>query len=77
MDSIIGSIIFEIIGAFIKWVYFLAVNFFRRKKTPSFYELWMGRKEEEHANLLMQGVSNILLGLVFTISLILFLDRIL
>ncbi|MEM6524695.1 MAG: hypothetical protein AAF693_12910 [Bacteroidota bacterium] len=76
MDSIIGSIIFEIIGAFIKWVYFLTVNFFRRKKTPSFYELWMGRKEEEHANLLMQGVSNILLGAFFVIGLIVLLNKI-
>jgi len=76
MESIFGSVFFEFIGAFIKWLYYLVVNAFRGKKIPGFMSLWIGRKKSNHSDLLMQGVSNIFLGIISTVLLILFLNKI-
>ena len=68
--AFLGSIVFEFIGAFAKWVYY----FFRTKinggKAKGFMELWMGRKGAKNEELIMGGFSNIGLGMLIVLILL-------
>lgn len=74
-DSIIGSIIFEFIGAFAKWLSYALINKIKGKKIIAFREIWSGRKDTQHSDLLMQGVSNIFLGIIVVMSIVIFLVK--
>jgi hypothetical protein len=63
MENIFGSIIFEFFGAFVRWFLSAIVNLIRGKKIIGFLEVWLGRKKSSHADLVLQGVSNILIGI--------------
>lgn len=75
LDSIIGSIVFEFVGAFVKWVFYAFVYKMRGKEIISFKEMWSGRKGSKSSDLIMHGFSNVVLGLLVTIGLILLLIK--
>ena len=75
-----GSIVLEFIGALIKWIFYAILCALRGKKIVSFRKIWSGKQngDESSADLLMHGMSNIILGLAFSILLIyllMYLDR--
>ncbi len=59
IDSIIGSVFFEFIGAFIKWFTYAIIYKLRGRKIISFKEMWSGRKGSQKSDILMHGVSNV------------------
>lgn len=73
IDSVIGSVFFEFIGAFLKWAIYAVVYKIRGKEIISFKEMWSGRKGSQKSDIIIHGVSNIILGLLFTIGLLLLL----
>lgn len=57
-----GSIIFEFIGVFIRFL-FQCINYiFTKKPMKSWGELWNGPDSEDPINLVSYGFSNILIG---------------
>ncbi len=60
----LGSILFELIGALTKWT----VHYFQIRihggKRKAFKEIWLGRKNAKQEDLILQGFSNIGLGMV-------------
>ena len=68
-DSIISAVIFEFFGALLKWVFYKFYSLFKDIEVPSFGKFWRGRKEGPE-NLFYEGVSNILLGIIFCIFLL-------
>ncbi len=71
--SFIGSIVFEFIGVLSKWIYFNSIRKLKGQNTISFSKVWNGRKNKEFHEELSYGVSNIALGMVITILIILIL----
>lgn len=69
VDSIIGSVFFEFIGALTKWVAYAVLHKVRGKHIISFKEMWDGRKGSQKSEIIMHGVSNILLGLIVVVGL--------
>jgi hypothetical protein len=69
LDNAMGSIIFEIIGAFVKWVLFAIVNSIQGKKTMEFKEILGGSNRANKSDLPLYGVSNVILGLLTVIAL--------
>lgn len=76
LDNIIGSIFFEFIGALTKWLFYAAVYALKGKKIKSFKVIWDGRKGSTDSDLIMHGASNILLGLIITVALVLIIIQI-
>lgn len=76
MDNIIGSVFFEFVGAFIKWSFYAIVNLIRGKKIIGFLEIWSGKKDSEHSEIIANGVSNIYLGIISVVLLILLLIKV-
>jgi hypothetical protein len=62
-----GSIIFEFIGAFAKWVFYAFRNKLQGQKITSFMRIWMGRKGARGEELILQGFSNIGLGMLLSV----------
>lgn len=73
LDSIIGSVFFEFIGAFSKWLFYAVIYSLKGEKTKSFKDIWNGRKDSKKSNLLMYGISNIVLGIIVISFLIFFI----
>jgi hypothetical protein len=71
LRSFIGSIIFEAIGAFIRWLYLLI-----RGKNVDFSEVWKGRESMDLQESTGYGFSNIILGIGFIFLIILILKLI-
>jgi hypothetical protein len=69
IDSIIGSVFFEFVGAFTKWVVYAVLHKVRRREIISFKEMWDGRKGSQKSDIIMHGFSNILLGLIVVVGL--------
>lgn len=67
VDSIIGSVIFEFIGASIKWFYYSVKNWLTREEHISFGKIYSGDSKEFHDQVFL-GVSNTSLGLVVIIG---------
>lgn len=65
-----GSIIFEFIGAFTKWVFYSIQVQIKGGKSKRFIEIWMGRKNEKQEELILQGFSNIGLGMLVVLILL-------
>lgn len=68
IDSIIGSVFFEFIGALIKWVVYAVLHKLRGKEIISLKEMWDGRKGSQKSEIIMHGFSNILLGLIVVVG---------
>ena len=62
-DNIIGSIFFEGFGAFIKWIILAIFNKLRGRKIISYSDIFNNKKNHE-SEVLMSGVSNIILGIL-------------
>ncbi len=62
IESIFSSLIFEWVGAFVKWLIISTFNFFkgRKMKTVRFY--YDGGGSKNGIDLFSAGVSNIVLG---------------
>ncbi|WP_339751439.1 hypothetical protein [Algoriphagus aquimarinus] len=67
-DHILGSVFFEFIGAFSKWIVYAAIYKMRGKKVISFNEMWGGKKNSKRSDILMHGFSNIILGLLIVVG---------
>ena len=76
-DNIIGSILLEYLGAIIKWVISIPILFLKGEKPISFGQYWRKRKNSNPIDSIMGGVSNIFIGLLFLVLLILFLNKVL
>ena len=72
-SSFIGSIIFEFIGVFSKWIYFNLLRKLKGHNTISFNKVWNGRKNMKFHEDFLYGLSNTGLGMVITILTILIL----
>jgi len=68
LDSIIGSLFFEWVGAFTRWSILWVVNRVKRKKQLTFKEVWAGRKNTTQSETFMYGISNIMLGTVVVVA---------
>lgn len=66
----IGSIIFEFIGVFFRWIYYYFIRKFRHKEPISFKRIWSGRNNMDFKEEFEYGVSNIFLGMIITILII-------
>lgn len=69
IDSIIGSVFFEFVGALTKWVIYAILYKIKGKGLISFKEMWNGRKGNHKSEIIMHGFSNIFLGLIVIIGL--------
>ncbi len=74
--AFIGSIIFEFIGVFFKWLYFSMTSLLSGKKRYSFKKVWHGRKEDNFKAEFEYGISNIALGMIMTLVIILLMKLI-
>ena len=72
-SSFIGSIIFEFIGVFSKWIYFNLLRKLKGQNTISFNKVWNGRENMKFHEDFLYGLSNTGLGMVITILTILIL----
>lgn len=68
LDSIIGSLFFEWVGAFTRWSILWVVNMVKGKKQLTFKEVWDGRKNSTQSETFMYGISNIMLGTVVVVA---------
>lgn len=71
LRSFFGSIIFEAIGALIRWLYFLI-----RGKKMNFSDVWNGRESMDFEESTHYGFSNIILGIGFVFLVIIILKLI-
>jgi hypothetical protein len=69
MQSIFGSIVFEVIGAGTKWLYFKIRNFSVGQPGPLFKDIYGGREKKGSAEYLYGGISNIAIGMVVVVIL--------
>jgi hypothetical protein len=74
-DNGIGSVILEFVGAFIKWVVYAFVNSIQGKEMKSFKEILKGSKNSSKPDGIFYGASNVLLGAIALILLILFVNE--
>ncbi len=68
IDSIIGSVFFEFIGALTKWVGYAVLHKVRGKEVISFKEMWDGKRGSQKSEFIMHGFSNIVLGLIVVVG---------
>ena len=65
LDNILGAMIFQIIGASVRWAFYQFVSLFTKNSPPSFIEVYEGTDEDDShifsGNALLNGV----LGLAF------------
>ncbi len=68
--AFIGSIIFEFVGAFAKWTYYVVRNGLRGKESPGFMRLWIGRKGQNLERSISEGFSNVVLGMLIVVIIV-------
>jgi len=74
MDApFIGSLIFEFIGVFFRWVYISIKNVIKGEKVVSFNKVWKGKKSKDFKKNIKYGMSNITLGIIIVIVIIVIL----
>jgi hypothetical protein len=76
LDSIISSIVFEWIGASIKWIFFGLIDL-TKKRRPKTLKYYFDGETKKQSDLILIGASNIVLGIVTAVILMLFLIKIL
>ena len=72
IESILGSVIFEAIGAFARWTFVSIRNRIKGKPTLPFGQVWKGRKRGLQESV-EYGVPNILLGAGIVVLIIILL----
>ncbi|MFD2037290.1 hypothetical protein ACFSKL_21005 [Belliella marina] len=55
IDSILGSVFFEFVGASTKWLIYAIFHKVSGKQVISFKEMWNGRKGVEKSEIIMHG----------------------
>ena len=68
-----GSIIFEAIGAFFRWVFLRVVVMIKGGRPISFKQIWEGKKNPSFQENVEYGFSNTVLGIVIVLSVIVIL----
>jgi hypothetical protein len=63
-----GSIIFEAIGAFFRWIFLRVVGVIKGGKPVSFKQVWDGKKDTSFQENVEHGFSNIALGVIIVIG---------
>ena len=71
--AFLGSIIFEFIGAFFRWLLLFTLNKIKGRKSVSFKQVWEGRKNTSLQENVEHGFSNIVLGVIIVIGTIVIL----
>lgn len=57
IDSILGSVFFEFVGASTKWSVYAVLHKLRGKEVISFKEMWEGRNGSQKSEIVMHGFS--------------------
>jgi len=70
MDSIIGSVVLEFLGAYVRWMFLFIYSKLTNKKVKTFKEVWDGKGIKDGASLLSYGTSNIIIGVIFSFIII-------
>lgn len=72
-ESFVGSIFFEFVGVLTKWIFYYFGSLFKGEEPRSFLSVWEGIKNKKKVDgdvtFIMDGISNILLGIIVTIIL--------
>lgn len=71
LESIVGSIVFEFVGAFSRWLFLSVKNRIRGNGVVSFKKVWGGRKNAKFQESIEHGMSNIGLGMLIIFILLL------
>ncbi|MEO5600877.1 MAG: hypothetical protein ABIR06_08120 [Cyclobacteriaceae bacterium] len=64
MEPLFGSTIFEFVGAFTKWLYYLVTNNILGEERISFQEIYRGKKRLKSVDRMKNGMSNIGIGII-------------
>lgn len=67
-----GSVVFEFIGAFFKWLYFAVYSAIKGRRAVSFKQIWEGDRTDFQERI-EYGISNLVLGIAISLGLIIFL----
>lgn len=70
MDGIIGGIIFEVLGAFLKWFYFFFVRFVKGESIIPFKDILHGKDSDNDYDLVINSWGNKAVGIIFTMSIV-------
>ncbi|OOG76833.1 hypothetical protein B0E43_07555 [Algoriphagus sp. A40] len=70
IDSILGSVFFEFVGTLTRWVVYAALHKIKGKDIIGFREIWNGRKRGTKSEIIAHGFSNIVLGLIVVVGLL-------
>ena len=63
-----GSIIFEAIGAFFRWIFTHVIAIVKGRKPVSFMRVWRGKKNASLQEDVEYGFSNIVIGVVIVLG---------
>lgn len=63
----LGSIVFECIGALVRWLYFQARNGFTDDGRKSFREIWKGKKGSDSKEAIENAWLNIGIGMTLVV----------
>jgi hypothetical protein len=69
LEAIFGSIILQFLGASAKWVIYFILNKYKGKKTIPFKKFWKGRKAKHEMDYILDGWSNIWVGILVILAL--------
>jgi len=65
-----GSIIFEFIGSLFRWLYLFVVYSVKGKEVLSFKRVWKGKEDGSVKDDFEYGISNIFLGILVVLSIV-------
>lgn len=68
-----GSIIFEAIGAFFRWMYLRVLGKIRGSRPVTLKQVWEGKRNPSFQENVEHGFSNIVLGVIIVIGTIVML----
>jgi len=71
--SFFGSIIFEGIGAFFRWICLFILSKIRGQKPVSLKQVWEGNKDSSFQSSVEYGFSNIILGVIIVLVVVIIL----
>ncbi len=69
-DIVFRSVLVEFLGASARWSYHALWDNLKGKKAKSFSEVWRGSKKASHIDQMKYGMSNIFLGYLVIVFLI-------
>jgi hypothetical protein len=72
-----GSIIFEVTGAFTKWLFLVVRVWIKGGKPRRFKDIWSGRNRATPEDSILLGMSNVGLGMLVVVICMMILMRVL